>query len=124
MFSARTAVIALALVCLSPLAADAAGNARRNASKSCPAWRPCGPGETWGGNRFIPQGAYGVDARHVCQKHDECYDANGNRKDCDVAFYNELKCLCESSTNPRACKRAARVAYLGVRLLGSSQTEK
>jgi len=92
-----------------------------NASGNCPAWRPCGPGETWCGNRFIPQTGLGIDARPVCQKHDDCYDTAGvRRKDCDVAFLNELKCLCESSDHPRACKRRARLAYLGVRLFGGS----
>ena len=41
---------------------------------SCPSWRPCG-GDTWTGNRFIPQGRAGADFRPTCARHDACYGA-------------------------------------------------
>jgi hypothetical protein len=117
----RSLVLAAAVVCLFPLTADAGGLKKSKEPMSCPWWRPCGPGNTFGGNRFIPQGAFGVDARPACQRHDNCYeDPNTGRKVCDLNFYNELRCACAQSTHPWLCKRAAKLAYYGVRLFGSS----
>jgi hypothetical protein len=119
--SIRSLVLAVTVVCLSPLAAEA-GPFRSKSSQptSCPWWRPCGPGETFGGNKRVPQGAFGVDARPACQRHDECYeDPTTGRKTCDKNFHNDLRCMCENSTHPFLCKRLAKVAYLSVRLFGS-----
>ncbi len=89
-------------------------------TKSCPSWRPCGGGETWGGNRFIPQFRAGADFRPVCAAHDKCYGAGttSTRKECDDAFLRGLQCACESSTRPRACKRRAKFMYIAVRRFG------
>jgi hypothetical protein len=123
----RPAFAALALIFVSPLAAEARwpGKAPDPTKTNCPWWRPCGPGETFGGNRSVPQGAFGVDARPACQRHDDCYDNPcTNRKDCDRAFRDELMSLCPYSTHPRLCKHAARMAYLGVRIFGRNSKAK
>lgn len=115
----RLTAFAILLVC--GLSAPAEAGGRSRGPTDCPWWRPCGPGETFGGNRFIPQGAYGVDARPFCEKHDQCYrDAVTGRKACDEAFLKDLRCACENSTHPRLCKRFAKLAYFGVRIGGRS----
>jgi hypothetical protein len=115
----RLSLLALALTCGLSVPATAGGRSR--GPTDCPWWRPCGPGNTYGGNRLIPQGAFGVDARPACEKHDQCYrDATGQRKDCDKAFLNDLQCACQNSTHPRLCKKMAKMAYLGVRVGGRS----
>lgn len=115
----RLTVLALALVCGLSDSASAAGRSR--GPTSCPWWRPCGPGETFGGNKRIPQGAFGADARPSCERHDQCYrDAVTGRKVCDQNFRNDLRCECENSTHPWLCKRLAGVAYALVRVSGRS----
>lgn len=95
--------------------------AKPRADGSCPAWRPCGGGETWGGNRFIPQSRAGADFRPVCAAHDKCYeDSCKPRKQCDKEFLDGLNCACASSSRPRACQRRAKLMYVAVRLFGSS----
>lgn len=114
-------LLLLALVCLlAPASASAQGpRSRQVPPGSCPAWRPCGPGNEWGGNRAFPQVMYGVDGRPMCARHDACYDNPGARRiDCDRAFLAELHAACEFSTNPRACHRKARQVYIAVRLIG------
>jgi hypothetical protein len=115
----RLTVFAILLVCGPSTPADAGWLSRGSTDR--PWWRPCGPGDTYGGNRLIPQGAFGVDARPACEKHDECYrDATTDRKTCDEAFLNDLRCACENSIHPRLCKRAAKLAYFAVRVGGRS----
>ena len=58
----------LAFVCLANIAP---------AQAECPPWRPCGPGNPYGGNRLIPQGFYGADFRPACAAHDACYTGSG-----------------------------------------------
>ncbi len=91
------------------------------AADECPWWRPCGPGKTSSGNRFISQSKSGVDFRSACQKHDECYAAGvGCRKDCDQQFLQNMLDLCEAAGNPPGSRRRAKISYLGVRLFGAS----
>ncbi|MDB5306104.1 MAG: hypothetical protein JWO38_306 [Gemmataceae bacterium] len=127
MSSARSAVLVALIVCSCATTASAGNDTRRagTARTGCPAWRPCGPGETWGGNRFIPQGGYGVDFRPACQRHDDCYDTPGaRRKDCDRQLLKDMNRICESSSNPRGCNRRARMFYISVRLFDGSSMEK
>lgn len=87
-------------------------------SGRCPAWRPCGAGNTWGGNRFCKQGFYGADFRPACQCHDECLLSGACRRDCDQQFLCHMYDACECSYNPRACRRKARMYYYGARIFG------
>lgn len=89
------------------------------AEAGCPPWRPCGPGNTWGGNKLCAQGFYGADFRPACQRHDECYESGCcNRKACDQQFYHDMCEACECSTNPAACRRKAKMYYTAARLFG------
>ncbi|QEL14099.1 hypothetical protein [Limnoglobus roseus] len=115
----RLAALAFVLACGLPLPVTAAG--RSHGPTDCPWWRPCGPGETYGGNKRVPQGAFGADARPACEKHDQCYrDAVTGRKICDKAFRDDLRSACENSRHPWACKRAAGLGYVAVRVAGRS----
>jgi hypothetical protein len=117
----RSLLVAAAAVCLSPLSAEAGGHKKQSDPLPCPWWRPCGSGETFGGNKRIPQSGFGIDIRPACQRHDWCYeDPTTGRKQCDVTFHKELRCMCENSTHPFLCKRAAKLAYVSVRLFGGS----
>lgn len=86
---------------------------------ACPWWRPCGPGNTWGGNRLTKQGAGGVDFRPACAAHDACF-ANPSvpRKACDRQFLANMQSACECSPNPIICRLKAKQAYVTVRLFG------
>lgn len=84
----------------------------------CPPWRPCGPGNSFGGNWFIPQGFYGADFRNACAAHDACYQSCANRADCDRQFLYNMQSACDCSSNPRACYMKARCYYTATRLLG------
>lgn len=88
---------------------------------NCPWWRPCGPGNSWGGNRGFAQGAYGADFRPACAQHDACL-ANGcnSRKSCDREFLNNMYSACECSDKPLLCRHKARMYYLGARLFGGA----
>ncbi len=82
-------------------------------------WRPCGPGNSCGGNRLFRQGSHGADFRPACQAHDDCYQNGcGRRKDCDRQFRDEMFAACDCSSNPGACRRHARAHYIGARLFG------
>ena len=83
------------------------------AETTCPSYRPCGAGKTWGGNRLIKQGFYGADFRPACQAHDTC---QGSNRDCDRQFLHNMYTACENSTNPRKCRKAARNYYLASRI--------
>ena len=84
----------------------------------CPPWRPCGPGNSFGGNRLIPQGFYGADFRAACAGHDACYESCANRADCDRQFLYNMRSACDCSANPRACYRKAQCYYMATRLFG------
>ena len=87
----------------------------------CPPWRPCGPGNPWGGNRLVPQGFYGADFRPACAGHDACYTGSGiPRRECDRQFLCNMYSACENSSNPRACQRKARHYYFMARLFGGT----
>ncbi len=81
-------------------------------------WRPCGPGNSCGGNRLIRQGFFGADFRSACAQHDACYAAGGNRKACDVQFRNNMYAACACSDNPARCQRKANHYYRAARLFG------
>src|SRR6266567_2094390 len=61
-----------------------------SAKADCPPWRPCGPGNTWGGNRLVRQGFYGADFRPACACHDACLKTCASRCDCDQQFYRNM----------------------------------
>lgn len=84
-----------------------------------PPWRPCGAGNSWGGNWLVPQGSYGADFRAACMGHDACY-ANrcSNRLDCDNTFLNNMYAACENSYNPQACQQQAQFYYMNARMFG------
>jgi hypothetical protein len=88
------------------------------AKADCPPWRPCGAGNTWGGNRLVPQGFYGADFRPACARHDECLLSCTCRRDCDRQFLCDMNCACECSRHPRLCRAKARCYYAMARLLG------
>ncbi|HUQ69178.1 MAG TPA: hypothetical protein VM165_06635 [Planctomycetaceae bacterium] len=86
---------------------------------SCPPWRPCGPGNSWGGNLLFRQGVGGADFRPACAAHDACFaDPSMPRKACDRAMLASMKCACEGSSNPLLCRMKARQIYVGTRLFG------
>lgn len=84
-----------------------------DAQTTCPPYRPCGVGESWGGNRWVKQGFFGADFRPACQGHDTC---QGLPRDCDRRFLQDMYTACDSSTNPRKCRRKARSYFLGSRM--------
>lgn len=84
-----------------------------NAQTPCPSYRPCGVGETWGGNQMVKQGFFGADFRPSCQAHDTC---EGPSRDCDRQFLHHMYSACDSSTNPHKCRRKARSYYLASRM--------
>ena len=87
----------------------------------CPPWRPCGPGNSWGGNRLIPQGFHGADFRPACAAHDACYSGSGvSRAECDRQFLCNMRAACECSSRPKACSRKARMYYNAARIFGGS----
>lgn len=86
------------------------------AEAGCPPWRPCGLGNSWGGNRLVPQGFHGADFRPACDCHDACLKTCALRCDCDRQFLQNMCAACECSTNPRACQRKARMYYNIARL--------
>ena len=79
-------------------------------------WRPCGPGNSCGGNRLVAQGAGGADFRWACAQHDACLESGGDRAGCDRQFLYELEQACECADNPRRCRAKARHFYRTVRL--------
>ncbi|MGQ0636331.1 MAG: hypothetical protein ACT4QC_17100 [Planctomycetaceae bacterium] len=86
------------------------------AQAGCPPWRPCGPGNTWGGNRCIPQGFYGADFRPACACHDACLRTCASRRDCDQQFLCNMYAACDGSCDPERCYRKARCYYRWARL--------
>lgn len=87
-----------------------------SAKAECPPWRPCGIGNTWGGNRFVPQGFYGADFRPACACHDACLEGCTSRRECDRQFLCNMYAACDGSCNPRKCYRKARCYYRMARL--------
>jgi hypothetical protein len=96
------------LVCLAGSATAEAG---------CPPWRPCGIGNSWGGNRLVPQGFYGADFRPACACHDACLEGCSSRYDCDQQFLCNMYSACDCSSNPEKCRRKARCYYRMARLV-------
>lgn len=94
------------------------------ARAECPPWRPCGPQNSWGGNRLIPQGFYGADFRSACAAHDACYQTCADRRDCDRQFLCNMQSACDCSANPRACYRKAKFYYMSARLFGGVYRNK
>lgn len=86
------------------------------AQAECPPWRPCGPGNTWGGNRCIRQGFYGADFRPACSCHDACLAGCSSRRDCDRQFLCNMSSACDCSCNPEKCRKKARCYYRMARL--------
>ena len=84
----------------------------------CPPWRPCGPGNTMGGNRLIAQGFFGADFRPSCSSHDACLAAGVPRAQCDRRLLDNMNCACESSNHPVLCRMKASQYYVGARLFG------
>lgn len=108
-----TFLVAAAVLVLGGASAQAQGYG------NCPPWRPCGPGNSYLGNRLVPQGFYGADFRSACAQHDACYATPGtDRAACDQQFLDNMLCACASSSNPRACERKARHYYRTARTFG------
>lgn len=84
----------------------------------CPPWRPCGPGNTFGGNKLIGQGYYGADFRPTCATHDACLASGTSRRHCDRQFYKNMNCACERSTHPFLCRMKAFEYFAAARLFG------
>ncbi len=93
-----------------------AGAREAAAQSSCPPWRPCGPGYTWGGNRLIRQGIRDVDLRPACAQHDACLEAGCSPRYCDRQFRDNLYSACAYSANPAACRRKAKRYFLATRI--------
>jgi hypothetical protein len=87
-----------------------------DAQTTCPSYRPCGVGDSWSGNRLVKQGFFGADFRPACQAHDTCEAAP---RDCDRQFLSDMYATCDSSTNPRKCRKKARSYFLGSRVYHS-----
>ncbi len=81
-------------------------------------WRPCGPGNSCGGNTCIPQGFYGADFRHACANHDANLQSCMSRKCADRQFLSDMNDACSCSSNPRACQRKAQHYYRTARMFG------
>ena len=89
------------------------------ASAQCPPWRPCGPGNPFGGNLLFRQGAAGVDYRPACANHDaRLANSCNSRRACDQQYLADMNAACACSDNPEKCMRKARMQYVGVRLFG------
>ena len=84
----------------------------------CPPWRPCGPGNSFGGNRLVAQGFHGADFRPTCSTHDACLASGAPRAYCDRQFYNNMNCACESSRHPFLCRLKAFEYFAAARLFG------
>jgi len=86
--------------------------------RRCAPWRPCGPGNSLGGNRLIPQAGFGADFRPACASHDACLAAGVPRRECDRQFLHNMQCACENSRHPVLCRMQARWYYTAARLFG------
>jgi hypothetical protein len=88
------------------------------AGDGCPPWRPCGPGNTWGGNRLIGQRSFGADFRPSCATHDACLASGVPRAECDRRFHANMRSACQSSNHPFLCRMKAFKYYAAARLFG------
>ena len=113
----KACYLSAAIFCVACFAGTAKSASAQDGS--CPSWRPCGPGESWGGNRLVKQGSHGADFRPACACHDSCL-ASGmySRAECDRMFHDNMRASCACSSNPRACERRARRYYVAARLFG------
>jgi len=84
----------------------------------CPPWRPCGPGNSYGGNHMIAQGSFGADFRPTCASHDACLASGAPRWQCDRQFLNNMNCACQSSRHPFLCRVKAFEYFAAARLFG------
>lgn len=100
------------------LAALSANSVHAGWPGGCPPWRPCGPGNTMGGNRLVAQGFFGADFRPSCSSHDACLAAGVPRAQCDRQFLNNMNSACDSSNHPFLCRMKAFQYYAGARLFG------
>ena len=103
-------VVVVAAALVTPACADGPGG--------CAPWRPCGPGNSFGGNQLIGQGYYGADFRPTCAAHDACLASGVSRRHCDRQFYNNMNCACEGSTHPFLCRMKAFQYFAAARLFG------
>lgn len=103
-----------AVACLLLLASVAQADGPRQ----CPPWRPCGPGNSFGGNRWLAQGGFGADFRPSCARHDACLASGASRAQCDRVFYRSMNQACDSSRHPLLCRMRAFKYYAGARLFG------
>lgn len=100
------------------VAAALVTSAHADGPRGCPPWRPCGPGNSFGGNRLIGQGFYGADFRPACAAHDACLGSGGSRWNCDQQFLDNMNCACENSNHPVLCRMKAYKYFLATRVLG------
>ncbi len=111
----RTSVVVLILLITGwvGMSASQAGD-----QGNCPWWRPCGPGNSWGGNRLIGQGFGRVDYRPACARHDACLAAGIPRHQCDRQFLGNMTSACSQSQHPLLCRLNAFKFYAGARIFG------
>jgi hypothetical protein len=113
MRSLRPLFFLLTLAALGQFSEVSAGGPGR-----CPPWRPCGPGNSMGGNRFLAQGGFGADFRPSCATHDACLASGRSRAECDREFHGNMINACDSSRHPFLCRLRACRFYMGARLFG------
>lgn len=100
------------------LAGSAATSAQAGGPGGCPPWRPCGAGNSMGGNRLVAQRFFGADFRPACATHDACLASGVPRRQCDQQFRNNMYSACENSRHPFLCRVKAFEYYAAARLFG------
>jgi hypothetical protein len=85
---------------------------------NCPWWRPCGPGNSFWGNRLIGQGFGRANFRPACASHDACLAAGIPRHQCDGQFLANMNSACNQSQHPVLCRLKAFKFYAGSRVFG------
>ena len=107
--------VLLAMICLLTVNLD---SAQAGGPGGCPPWRPCGPGNSMGGNRWLAQGGFGADFRPSCATHDACLASGRSRAQCDREFHSHMVQACDHSRHPFLCRLRACRFFAGARLFG------
>lgn len=110
--------VRMTFLCLFLASIACVSNVQAGGPGGCPPWRPCGAGNSWGGNRLIGQQFFGVDFRPSCATHDACLASGVPRYQCDRQFLANMNCACGSSSHPFLCRMKAFQFYAGARVFG------
>lgn len=110
--------IRLAILALAMTAFVSGSSAQAGGPGSCPPWRPCGPGNSFGGNRLVQQRFFGADMRPACATHDACLASGASRRQCDRQFLGNMNGACENSRHPFLCRVKAFHYFTSARLFG------